>query len=79
MFATRFLEVAAQAVCELARGLKITDGSCDAIWHTVLHVVSTAPEVLVGRDLDHIVLCAIYAISKLSHEPVASFNGIIHE
>ncbi len=49
------------------------------VWKTVVHVASSSPGLLIGRNLDHIVVCSIYVVCKVTNQSGITFNAIINE
>lgn len=82
-FFKRLLEISAEHVEELVTGLEITSETTkERIWDATKLCLSSEIDLLVNRHLDHIILCGVYAVSKMeqSKNPTTSsysFNQII--
>jgi len=82
-FFKRLLEISAEHVEELTTGLGITNETIkERIWEATKLCLSSEIDLLVDRHLDHIILCGVYAVSKMeqSKDPSVtsySFNQII--
>ena len=67
-FFKRVLELTASHIFELANELNINDESIkEKIWETMKYCLSSESQLLMGRHIDQLILCSIYAVCKMAH------------
>lgn len=44
------------------------------VWELVKYLVCEQIDLLIGRHLDHLIICSIYAVSKKSSLPQEGFS-----
>ena len=65
MFFRRVLSHTAHRVVEICESLEMSEQIREHIWEAVKHALSEHTELLRNRHLDTLILCCIYAVSKL--------------
>lgn len=62
----------------LSNQCELSPAQESAAWTTAKHMVEHHPELLYRRHLDHIVLCCVYAVLRLSKDNVHTFQTLIN-
>ena len=75
----RFLEIAAHTLLKLIGEYTLSNEIKNMIWKTFMFACSTAPELLIGRHMDHLIVSSFYVVCKINGCEKVSFNGIINE
>ena len=65
MFFNRVRQIAASTIQEMCEQLKISEECREFIWNILLVTLSLKSNLLFGRHLDQLIMCAIYGICKI--------------
>lgn len=84
LFFKRFLSVAAERIHTLCQHLEFTEKQMEFVWEIIKFLICEEIEILICRHLDHLIICAIYAVTKKCGEGYDSykyrkFNDIFRE
>lgn len=78
-FFKRVLHVVASKIVSLSEVLGITDESTkEKLWELMKYCLSSETDLLIDRHIDQILLCAVYAVSKMTGSKI-TFNTIISQ
>ena len=64
-FFNRVKEICANTICEMCQQLNISDECREFIWNIMLVTLSLKSNLLFGRHLDQLIMCAIYSVCKI--------------
>lgn len=78
-FFKRVLHIVASKIISLSEVLSITeDTTKEKLWELMKYCLSSETELLIDRHIDQILLCATYAVSKMTGSKI-TFNTIISQ
>lgn len=60
----KLLDLMVERIFCICRNLGFNSKQMELVWELAKHVLNEHVELLLGRHLDHILICAIYATSK---------------
>ena len=66
LFLKRLLSHCANRILELASALNLSESVKEEIWSTFKYVLSEKTEILVNRHADHLIVCSIYGVCRVS-------------
>jgi len=64
LFFKRLLALIAERIYTLCSNLGFTDKQMEFVWETVKYLICEEIDLLIGRHLDHLIICCIYGVSK---------------
>lgn len=64
-FYNRVKEICAQTISEMCEQLKISEECREFIWNIMLVTLGLKSNLLFGRHLDQLIMCAIYGVCKI--------------
>ena len=64
-FFNRVKEICANTICEMCEQLKISEECREFIWNIMLVTLSLKSNLMFGRHLDQLIMCAIYSVCKI--------------
>lgn len=76
LFFKRLLSVMADRIHTLCTHLNFSDRQMEFVWEIVKYLVCEQIDLLIGRHLDHLIICSIYAVSK---KCASSVDGFVHK
>jgi len=65
MFFKRVITVTAEKVQDLCEHLKLEPSVVEKVWTVMKMQLSSEPQLLVNRQLDQMIMCAIYGVCKV--------------
>jgi retinoblastoma-like protein 1 len=65
MFFKRVISVTAEKVHDLCEHLKLESSVVEKVWTVMKMQLSSEPQLLVNRQLDQMIMCAIYGVCKV--------------
>lgn len=74
VFFRRLLQVTAQTVLEMSKILGLGDKVRELVWNVMKVLLSQETEMLVGRHLDQMIMCAIYGVCRIHPKLLAHIN-----
>ena len=54
----------------ICQSLKLSDQFNEHIWSTMKYILSSEPQLLIGRHLHQLIICSVYGICKVFNQPL---------
>jgi len=77
-FVRKYLYLAAKRIQELCQRLLLDAALTQQVWDVFLFIINSARDLLVGRHLDQILMCAVFGVCKVNQRQV-TFRQIIEQ
>lgn len=77
LFLKRLLSHSANRILELTNSLSLSESVKEEIWSTFKYILSEKTEILFNRHADHLIVCSIYGVCKVSS--TIEFKNIIEK
>ncbi len=76
LFFKRVLHFTALQVYQLCDLLHLNEKIAEQIWGVMKYILSSEVNLVIGRHVEQLILCAVYGVCKISNSPL-KFQDII--